>query len=361
MPDSATRNVRAAALGYGTHVTMSDDGREPFDPDFAALFRDEPLPPRAAVDEPSAADAPDARPDVDSADADPVDVPADEAHAASSPPPAAAVVDPESAAEPEEPAPAAAHPVASAGPVADTGRLFRSQGVTGHDATVLAVPADRAGRLRTLDRVDPATALAPEPAVESLSSDAALPVELAAATAAATSVEPARTPAPVPGAVPAHVVPNSASSYPPDPSLEEDQTPDRRSRRPRPVGAHRGRSITAGAGYVIIFGVTFVVGLLNAMIASGDIGWPTGLALLASTVFVALTIRPDDAAVAVIAPPVAFALTAATAGQFFLGTSANGLLNRAVVWFFDLADSWPWNIGSTVVALVIVLVRRYRR
>jgi hypothetical protein len=340
---------------------MSDDGREPVDPDFAALFRDEPLPPRAAVDEPSAADAPDARPDVDSADADPVDVPAERSHAASSPPPAAAVVDPESAAEPEEPAPAAAHPVASAGPVADTGRLFRSQGVTGHDATVLAVPADRAGRLRTLDRVDPSTALASEPAVESPSSDAALPVELAAAAAASTSVEPARTPAPVPGAVPAHVVPNSASSYPPDPSLEEDQTPDRRSRRPRPVGAHRGRSITAGAGYLIIFGVTFVVGLLNAMIASGDIGWPTGLALLASTVFVALTIRPDDAAVAVIAPPVAFALTAATAGQFFLGTSANGLLNRAVVWFFDLADSWPWIIGSTVVALVIVLVRRYRR
>jgi len=101
--------------------------------------------------------------------------------------------------------------------------------------------------------------------------------------------------------------------------------------------------------------------LSAALLAAGTIGWPTGLTLLVSTTYVALTIRRADFAVAVIVPPLAFAVTALTAGQVFLGASANSLLNRGVVWFFTLAQNWPWILGSTALAFVIVLVRSRRR
>ena len=329
---------------------MSDDGRAPIDPDFVGLFRDDDPPPPAPV--PAAPDAadPDAAAPIAPEDPSPPREPAPDRE--SEPvldPPLDPVPDP-------DPAPAAA---ATADPVADTGRLFRSQGADSHREAVLAIPADRVGRLRTLGRDD--TAVAPAATTRAPQAD----VEAAAAGSAAaldrTSVERATPPAPVPGSVPVGVMPNDAAAYPPDPTNEEALTAARSSRSPRRTGEHRARSISAGAAYVIVIGVTFVVGLVNAMLGSGDIGWPTGLALLVSSAYVALTIRPDDAAVAVIVPPVAFAFTALTAGQFFLGSSANSLLNRGVVWFFDLADSWPWIIGSTALALVIVLVRRYRR
>jgi hypothetical protein len=59
-------------------------------------------------------------------------------------------------------------------------------------------------------------------------------------------------------------------------------------------------------------------------------------------------------------PPIAFFLAAITAGQAFRGASGGGLINRAQLVFFTLAYNWYWVIGATVVALVIVLVRRRR-
>ncbi len=331
---------------------MSDDGRAPIDPDFAALFREDDPPPPAPGPLPS-----------------------------TPPPPTDAPADPEPSYDAPEPAAPPAEPPAappSADPVADTGRLFRSQGAEGGADSVLAVPADRAGRLRTLRRDDtvvvppspvrPADAAPLHDGPDLADPDAAGAAAVVVAEATAvpgghTSVEPAVVAAPIPGSVPAGVMPNDSSvhTYTPVPEDEEDPTATRRSRLSRRSGEHRGRAVSAGAAYIIVIGVTLVVGLINALLADGDIGWPTGLALLVSSVYVALTIRLDDAAVAVIVPPVAFGLTALTAGQFFLGSSANSLLNRGVVWFFDLADSWMWIIGSTLAALVIVLVRRYRR
>ena len=64
----------------------------------------------------------------------------------------------------------------------------------------------------------------------------------------------------------------------------------------------------------------------------------------------------SDAAVAVIAPPIAFLVATITVGQ--IGMSATGgFLGRVVGTFFMLADNWVWIIGSTIVALAIVLVR----
>lgn len=218
----------------------------------------------------------------------------------------------------EPPAP----PVAE--PVSDTGRLFRSQGVVGHDDAVLALSGDR--RLRTLERrsdEEPAPAVVAPGAV--VLDDAGAPVVH-------------------------QVIPAPEHAVAPEASVTE--TP--RSRR------HRSRSITAGAVYVVVIGATFLVALLNAWLADGDLGWPTGLALVASSVYAALTVRREDDTAAIIIPPVAFLIAALTAGQVFVGSLEGSLLNRAVVVFFTLADNWVWIIGATVAALAIVLVRRRR-
>ena len=120
------------------------------------------------------------------------------------------------------------------------------------------------------------------------------------------------------------------------------------------------RGIAGGAVYLIVIGGTVLVGLANALLTSGDIAWPTGLALAVTTVYCALTVRRDDDTVAIIAPPLAVLVAALTAGQFFLGSADHSLINRAVVVFFTLADNWIWIIGSTLAAVVIVAVRRRR-
>jgi hypothetical protein len=296
-------------------MTSYDGGprRDPLDPDFEGLFRPEDVaPPAPAPDE---APAPPAWDEVD-----------DEPHFESVMDP---VVDPRveeelHAHEGEEPGPALqnlAQPPQD--PIADTGRLFRSQGVAGHHEAVLALSSDHYGRLRTLERRNETG-----------------PVVVDAAPIIVTGT-----------------------------SLDEEAdmpvaNPAKRSRlrRERPDRAAQGHrsGITGGAVYIIVIGVTLLVGFANALLADGDIGWPTGLALLVSSVYAALTVRRSDDTVAMIVPPLAFVVTALTAGQLFLGSAEGSILNRAVVVFFSLADNWIWIIGATVAALVIVLVRRRR-
>ncbi len=255
-------------------------------------------------------------------------------------------------------------PETTSTPDVDTGRLFRSQGVAGHDDAVLALASDRFGRLRTLARTDDTAAAAehvppadPE-AADGLDQDPA---------AAEPDAEPAESPgepesdaeadAPAVPAVVGGGVPDSpVDPVPATPATAAVTVPPRAAR-----GDHRARTITAGAAYLIVIGLTVLVGFVNALLSGGTLGWPTGLALLVSSTYAALTIRRSDLTVAVIVPPIAFALAALTAGQAFLGASANSLLNRAVVWFFTLAGNWPWIIGSTLVALAIVVVRGRRR
>lgn len=183
---------------------------------------------------------------------------------------------------------------------AETGRLFRSQGVVGHETAVLALASDHGGRLRTVGRV-----------------------------AASTPAEPAAT-------------------------SEESPVTSRR-RAPR-----QGGGISAGAVYIIVFGLTLVVGFVNAWLANGTIGWPTGVALVVASVYCALRVRRDDDVVAMYTPPLAFFAAAITAGQLLLGAQAGSLLNRAQKVFFTMADNWYWVIGATLAAVIIVLVRRRR-
>ena len=232
--------------------------------------------------------------------------------------------------EPEAPAPAPARLVAE--PSVDTGRLFRSQGVVGHEQAVLALSSDHFGRLRTLERRRDG-----EPAVAPVAPAAVAVDDVPSASGAAPHPEAADDALPLPPVLPA------------DTDVNEG-----RSRR-------RGaRGITGGAVYLIVIGVTVLVAFANALLSDGDLGWPTGLALLVSSIYAALTVRREDDAVAMIVPPIAFLVASLTAGQLFLGSAEGSLVNRAVIVFFSLADNWVWIIGATVAALVIVLVRRRR-
>ena len=282
-----------------TSTGGSDDSAS-IDPDFAGLFRPEDIAPPAPTAVEAPAEEPVAPPEVEEVVEDVTDEP-----------PAAPVAEPS----------------------VDTGRLFRSQGVIGHDEAVLALSSDHFGRLRTLERQrdgEPA-------AVPSTSAAVALDDDLPVAAGAAPHPEAA----------------DDALPLPPVPPPGADVNEGRRRRR----GA---RGITGGAVYLIVIGVTVLVAFANALLSDGDLGWPTGLALLASSVYAALTVRREDDTVAMIVPPIAFLVAALTAGQLFLGSAEGSLLNRAVVVFFSLADNWVWIIGATVAALVIVLVRRRR-
>ncbi len=307
---------------YGTQVTSSDSGsgRDPLDPVYARLFRPDDPPERADYDEEPLFEA----------IVDPVIDPRDEPAPAGDESPlddGLPEEDPAPRPEPEPLEQPAAEPAAGvvvpADPVADTGRLFRSQGATEHPEAVLALASDHFGRLRTLDRRQDGE---PPPV---LADAGPLPVDAA------------------------------------DDADAEEVVMSGSTRRRRRGSAdddprHRTRGITGGAVYLIVIGVTVLVSFANALLSDGDLGWPTGLALLASSVYAALTVRREDDYVAIIVPPVAFLVAALTAGQLFLGSAEGSLLNRAVVVFFALADNWYWIIGTTIAALAIVLVRRAR-
>ncbi len=227
-----------------------------------------------------------------------------------------------------DPEPEPEFAVAPPAALVDTGRLFRSQGVAGHPAAVLALTSDHGGRLRTLDRRgdDPSP---PDALSVPVSAD-----ELLGETVGSDA-----------GAVVARE------------SRRKDRAPRRQAAH---ASGQHARSISAGAVYIVVIGVTLLVAFANALLSGGGIGWPTGLALLASSVYCALTVRRDDDVVAIITPPIAFFLAAITAGQLFRGAAGGGLLNRAQLVFFTLADNWYWVIGATLAAAVIVIVRRRR-
>lgn len=119
----------------------------------------------------------------------------------------------------------------------------------------------------------------------------------------------------------------------------------------------RGQSGVKAIGvYAVTIGATLVAGVLDIFIGGAGLGLVTGVVFLIASLFCALRVRISDAAVAVIAPPIAFFIAAITVGQVGQ-SSTGGLLGRFVNTFFMLADNWIWIVGATVIALAIVLVR----
>jgi len=306
-------------LEYGTQVTSAGDspGPDQVDPAFEGLFRPEDLagapaamgPPATSLDE-----------------SEPVHVP-EPAFAAASEPAA------------DQPPAAASAPSADAAerqPLTDTGRLFRSQGVADRPDTVLALETGRFSRLRTLERTQ--TGADPDPSNAAV---AALLVD--SATDASTG-----------GAMPSAESPS-----------EPGRRPGRKERRARSRATSAPRASGRGASGVVIslvvIIVTVAVGFADAILGDGTLGWPTGVALLLASLYGAFAVRRDSDTIAFLIPPIAFLIATLTAGQLFLDSGEGSLVNRAVIVFFTLADNWIWILGSTLAALIVVLVRRRRR
>jgi hypothetical protein len=107
-------------------------------------------------------------------------------------------------------------------------------------------------------------------------------------------------------------------------------------------------------------GVTVLVAFAEALIRH-EIGWLTGLALLVSSVYAAVAVRRTDIWAAVVIPPLAFLVALLTAGQLtILGKSGSLPVREGALLFVSLATNAPWILGTTLVCLVIVLVRRRR-
>jgi hypothetical protein len=206
----------------------------------------------------------------------------------------------------------------------ETGRIFRSQGVSGHDDALIAIPLQKSGRLRTLTRDSQ------RESIGVLDAEIALPPATANVPGIAM-----HAPAPIPS---------------PRTSSREERKPTSGSRSEL-VG-----SLSAPWVYLIAISVTLVFGLGNVLIFGGEPGLLAGIGLLLATLFTSFAVRSSDDIHAIYAPAISFFIMAATIGQINIADSS--IINRGVAVFFILGNNWIWVIGSTVIALVIVALRR---
>ena len=238
-------------------------------------------------------------------------------------------------------------------PAPDGSRLFRSRGGPERDDTITAIGSLQARRLKTMARSDePGEPVLDEdlggsqPAPPTWNDDA-FAEAIAPVLPSASGGEPA----------PALQV----MSRPAPPATDTDQ-PRRRSRR-SDSSEHAERSdirssgsLTALGVYAVTIGVTVILAFGETLFFGGEPGLITGIGLVAVSIVAAFVVRTRDGLHAIFAPPIAFFVAAITAGQ--VDINATDTSNRAVVVFFLLGDNWPWIIGATAAALVIVALRR---
>jgi len=108
--------------------------------------------------------------------------------------------------------------------------------------------------------------------------------------------------------------------------------------------------LTAAGAAVFTVGGTLIGAFVNHL-ATGGLGVLFAVAFLVSTILVAWTVRAQDRVAAVIAPPIAFAVSVVLVGAF-LGDHGDGYLLRTLIYKAGLL----W--GGTALAAVIVLVKR---
>ena len=263
----------------------------------------------------------------------------------------------------------------------DTGRLFRSVHAQADASALTAVPAAEVPRLRTL-RLEHSEPVAPiltsrtfEPLPRNDSFKEALaepitdpePELLEPAPELLDPSEPVEQPGPRVAPIAVASAARPRNSFPaPEPLEEFDDI--RGSYEPAAEGFwaadsmhdfDRHMGLIPNAAYAIVIGATFVAGLASALLLGSGTGLLTGLVLLIASVLVAVRVRMPDAAVAVIAPPIAFFVACVTVGQIGLSGNA-GLTGRLLDVFFMLSSGWYWVLGPAVVALGIVIWRRRR-
>jgi len=238
---------------------------------------------------------------------------------------------------------------------AGTGRLFRSLRAEGGaaDAAVPALTLDQAVGLRTVTLGSGGDSLVAPPVV----APAVLAAPVVAAVAAPSfaddpGLEYAEV-APRPDIVDAGVEGASAHEDIADASPGTAAASGRR--------AHAAPGVRATGVWLVVIGVTVVMGFADALVVGRtQLGWLTGISLLAASVYGALVVRREDAIIAVIAPPLAFFLATITAGQLTLPPTGDLLVREAFMIVTTLGANAAWIFGSTIVALIIVLVRRRR-
>lgn len=227
--------------------------------------------------------------------------------------PEIAEVEVEVEAEDEQPSSATPEP-------AETGRVFKSLGVIGHEEALVAVPAHKAGKLRTLMRDD------------SHHADV-----IAVSTSTVSSAD----------------ISNVEVREEPSPRIRTERSARTRSASTRPefIG-----SLSALWVYTITIAVALIFGLGNVLIFGGLPGFLSGLGLLLATIFVSFAVRQSDDIHVIYAPAIAFFLMAITVGQ--INVTANSFFDRLIEVFFILGGNWIWILGSTAFALTVVAIRR---
>lgn len=227
-----------------------------------------------------------------------------------------------------QPAEAADPPRVRAAKQVDTGRLYHSANADARDTGAIpAIPSAAAAS------AVPVPGPAPESAAEP-----AVPVRPATAT-------PATGPADEPG----------------PPTRAETASGASGASASAAAGALTAtdRGLTYLGAIVLIGGPTLLVGLAQAIIAN-RISWPTGVVLLGTTIYAALTLRRSDLAAAVVVPPLAFLVTTLVAGQLTLPDGQSLLVREAFMIVRTLAEAAPWVLGAAVVGGGIALYRRRR-
>jgi len=128
---------------------------------------------------------------------------------------------------------------------------------------------------------------------------------------------------------------------------------------PRPAVAASGGGLTWTGVVVVTLAATVIVGFADALL-NDRLGWLTGLALLVSSVYSALVVRRADIWAAALMPPLAFVAAVLTAGQLTLRPGGGFVTREGLMIVETLAENALWIIGTTLVCLVIVMVRRRR-
>ena len=110
---------------------------------------------------------------------------------------------------------------------------------------------------------------------------------------------------------------------------------------------------------VVVIATTVVVAFIEALLRK-EIGVLTGVALLGSSVYAALVVRRVDIWAAVVMPPLAFLVATLTAGQLTQTRTGHFFIDQGSLLLLVLGRNALWVLGTSLVCLVIVLVRRRR-